>query len=226
MQHSHGMDNLMSHLRTRGSDFERDSLLQRLDQAEQQLESDDRWEARVTDLMADAIQEVREAVLTGSDVEAPLAQLRQLYTNGIVAQNLQNDWLARSRGLDMSRLETTVLSDLRKALTALQKGRVELVMKWVDQAEARFLRVAERYENMVVTESEITIQTVLLHRFFMSGIECWLEALAQLSESTPEDLNSAEVMARALEGQRMMVLVAVLGQEMKRQKPFGFRTFG
>ena len=173
--------------------------------------------------MAEALLEVRDGLMAFESVEQPLSKLNSLYVNGIAAQNLQEEWTSRGRALEMPRLETTVLSDLRKAVVALRAGRIGLVLNWVERTEARFLEVAERYENLVVTENEVTIQSVLLHRFFLSGVECWLEALALLGDSEPLTVNAEQILEKAIEGQRKMVLVAILGQEMKRQKALCFR---
>ena len=129
-------------------------------------------------------------------------------------QDLEEQWLARADHLTCLDLKTEVFSDLHLALEAAKDGRKALVIRWLDHTEARFISIWEQYESGDVLEEEVTVESVLGHRFLLEGVEGWLDALGTFREELEiGEVNADDILECAEYAQRRLVLLQLLEQE-------------
>ena len=208
-----GMDRLVSQYRRLGAESFGANLTAQLKQAAIQLEQDPKWNARLTDLMAIALSEAAEEYRETGSAQASLERLNFLYTHGKAAQDLEDEWTLRMNALPKENLESTLTSDLERALVAAQNGRTNLVTRWVEHTEERILQVAASYESLSISTDEVTTESVLSHRLLLEGIEYWLEALALFQEGLEGGLDVEQVRSLAWQGQRRLKFVESLKAE-------------
>lgn len=129
-------------------------------------------------------------------------------------QDLEEQWLERADNLTCSDIDTELFSDLRLALEAARGGRIALVVRWLDQTEARFISIWEEYESGDVLEEEVTAESVLGHRFLLEGVEGWLDALGTFREELETGaVNAEDILECAEYAQRRLVLLQLLEKE-------------
>ena len=65
--------------------------------------------------------------------------------------------------------------------------------------------------SVAVFEDEITTETVLCHRFLKQGLACWIRALEILKAG---NFDPDKVLENAMEGQRLLVMVQIVEDEI------------
>lgn len=205
------MDRLMARFRKAGAAGFGPDFPSWLKDAGLQLERDVKWDAKLTDFMASALQQAQAEFGRGGVAPMALERLNFLYTHGKAAQDLEAAWTTRCNGLTQAELQSPLFNDLERAFSAYRNGRRELVEKWLNQTEERFLRATARYEELVITPREVTTESVLGHRFLQEGADLWLEALALFRDGVEQDrVDESEVKEKALAGQRRLRFVSSL----------------
>jgi hypothetical protein len=117
--------------------------------------------------------------------------------------------------LSITQLRSTLWDDLVKALDAAAHAP-ELVEAWLDHSETELLRSWEGYEQGDVLANEVTIESILGHEFLSSGLEEWLQALAELRDGLSLGrVDRAAILARAEAGQRLLVTVQAIEDERR-----------
>lgn len=182
-----------------------------------QLETDDLIDSRFTDSMADCLFEAEDALKTGFDFRPALKRLCHLYHRNLESQPLELVWRRRAASLGAVQLSSSTWNGLQAALDDVARGPSKRVAVWLDQIEEYFLGCWETYEEGDVLESEITTESVLCHRFLQEGTELWLEAISAFREGLSLGVCRQTVLKLAEEGQRHLVLVQILHEEMENR---------
>lgn len=211
---SNGLDNLVSQLEKGGLFSLVGGWRIWFAAAAEQLETDDSIESRLTDEMADCLAEAEEALTGGVSCQPALNRLISLYRSNQNSLPLELQWRRRAAGLGTVQLESATWSDLHLALDAAEAGRTAPVARWIDAVEQSFLSRWESYEESDVLEHEITTESVVCHRLLLEGTELWLEALATFRELLAGDADRTAVLELAEAGQRLLILVQLLDQEV------------
>ena len=190
----------------------------RFSAAAEQLEIDDLIDSRLTDMMADCLAEAEEALDSGYDFRPALNRLCSLYHRNLESVPLETVWRRKAAHLGAVQLNSSSWGGLHAALDGAIRGELVKVAGWLEQMEEYFLNCWDNYENSDILESEITTESVLCHRFLQEGIELWLEALAEFRDGLQtQSLCRTKVLALAEEGQRYLVVVQLLEDELERQ---------
>ncbi len=211
----------MYHVRTYGTSLEREDLLARLASAVEQLENDDSWGDKLTDKIADALAQIEEDFTHKGEAGSAIARLEYLYSHGRASQQLERDWSDRLLSLSRDELRSGSWSDLEKALKHAKRGNFQVVAGWLARTERRFLSTIEQYDQLPITEAEVTTETVLAHKYLNSGVEYWLSSLALFEETmgTP-DFCEQSILQLAEKGQKHLVAVSLLNREVSNRYRF------
>jgi hypothetical protein len=188
-----------------------------------QVEQDDTLDPRSSDQLAEILTDAHEAHLEGLSTEAHFQLLCDIYDRGRRGHGLKDQWMHKKDSLTEADISTELWVDFRDVLNCLEEHDFDSAQAWIEETETRFLAIWEDYEGFDILEKEITNESVLGHHFLRDGVECWLEALAMLSELPEGDSTSLpEICRKAAEGQRLLVLVQHLEESVQADRDFYF----
>jgi hypothetical protein len=204
-----GLDALVDHLGSGGTLGA--AWPQWLGAAVDQLESDNTIDARLTDDLADALSEMEELLANGCDATQAAQRLLSLCSP---TPSLEDRWRSRAEALPTTQLQSTLWSDLHRALEAFESGRRQVVSRWIELVEQKLLNQWEDYEDLDLLEEEITVESIAGHHILCDGVEGWLCALTELRYGLATGhLNRQGVLESAEMGQRLLVALEVIQKE-------------
>jgi hypothetical protein len=204
-----GLDALVDHLQTGGTLG--DDWAQWLQAAFGQLEADNTIDAHRADNLADTLSEMEEQLTEGYDATQAVQRLLSLYSD---TPSLEELWRDRAENLLPAQLQTTLWSDLHRALAAVESGRHQVVSRWIDLVENRMLARWDDYENLELLDEEVTCESVAGHHILCDGLEGWLCALAELRHGLGTGfVNRQGVLESAEIGQRLLVTLENVQKE-------------
>lgn len=175
--------------------------------AADQIVTDPLMDPELSDQMVEALTEAEDSIFRGLDAKPAVERIIGLYQSSRDELNWETKCRNRAAELGPAELGSPFWMDLHEALEAAEKGEVTSVECWLDEVEETFLRSLDTYESGDLIEEEISQESVLCHRFLIEGAECWLGALSEFRESLGKELDRTEILARAGQGQRLLVLV-------------------
>lgn len=209
---SRGLDDLVARLEQGGILASWEVSGECLAAALEQLEVDDRFDGALTDAMVDTLVMAEDAMTEGQSVAGALNRLVSLYNRARREGGLERVWRGRVADLTQDDLETELWLDLHEVLDLVADGDQDTAESWLEETSHRFQSAWARYESETVFfEDEITSETVLCHRFLKEGAGLWLEALLKLQSG---QVDAEEVLRTAEQGQRLLVMVQVIEDEL------------
>lgn len=188
-----------------------------LEMAWEELEENSLLHPTVQQLLQDALEAADQELHQRGTAFTSLRRIVQIYRSGGAYFELRDSWAQELASIPPDRLETSSWRDLQKALDAAVKGKNEAVIRWVEKMEERFLGALQQYEDVKIMAREVTAETVLCHQYLIHGVECWLRALALLTEGLDQGLDREAVENAASEGQRNLVFLQTRKKELQQQ---------
>jgi hypothetical protein len=182
-----------------------------LEGAMNQLETDDSIDVQLTDQLAEILSDLEDAFSTGADPSDTANRLLMVFKE----PSIEDLWRARAGSLGYSELNTTLWNDLHRALDAAEKGKSQVVSRWLELVEQKMIAKWESYEHSEILDEEITSESVAGHRLLCDGVENWLCALSELRYGLAVgNVNRTSVLQNAECGQRLLVALEVIQKEM------------
>lgn len=181
------------------------------EQALDQLESDDAFDAHTTDLLAESLENIDAALAGEQSVELAFGNLLSLYRTR--QQSVESRWRQKAAGLGRVQLETELWSDLNRALEAASLGKKDLVAHWLETTRSTFEDAWQNYRNADILLFEVTEESQAGHRLLGEGIAHWCDALELFRTGLASSIDRGTVLAKAEAGQRLLVGLQVIEQE-------------
>ncbi len=169
-----------------------------------QLESDDAWDPRLSDLMVEVLTQAEAAYRDGTDQEEHLAYLVELYLKGREEALLVARLRQQAEELRNEELYTETWLDFQEALDCVAHGDRESAEEWLYEMEEVFQTV---WEDCQKFERVGTLETIAVQVALRDGVGYWLDALKLFRRGLSDFSVHREVQAKAKKGQALLVIV-------------------
>ncbi len=190
-----------------------ESLNELLCKALEQLEFDDSIDPELTDEMAEALVDSQERFLSGEEPWAALERFLGHYARLEERKSLEQIWWERAQSLTSKELQTELMLNFQEAVRMARSGRGQLLMSWLEAKISEFQARWNGYAEILVTEEEVTLDSVLCHRFLKTGVGNWLEAFKGLRATVVEGSSPETALEKAVLGQRCLMAVQLFEAE-------------
>lgn len=139
-------------------------------------------------------------------MEQPLEEILEQELREIAAGIAEERWCTES------------YKNLESAIDQfLDGGEEENLWDFLDELEASLERSSESYQQTDILAKEVTVESLVLHKLLLEGIEQWQSAVAVIRQGDPEcEPEWAEMLARAQEGNRLLVAVQIYYGRLQR----------
>lgn len=196
-----GLDRLVTHLSSTGRT---EGWFQWYYSALEQLESDDAWDPRLSDLMVEVLSQAETAYQQDEDPEEHLAYLVELYLKGREEALLVARLRQQAEDLSEEELQTETWLDFQEALDCLRSGDRDSAEEWIGEMQEVFEAVwqdCQRFERVG------TLDTIAVQVALKDGVGYWLDALRLFKKGLTDFSVHAEVRSKAKKGHSLLVIV-------------------
>jgi len=191
------------------------NLLERIDSALEQLETDDTIEPGDTDALVEHLLEARELFLDHRQPWNALDEMIRAYSVARSRGTLEEVWSKRAGEFTPEELRTETWVHFERACQMVERGDGKVLIRWVDKKVKEVRAVWSDYSRLPVSAGEITMESEMCHRFLKHGTECWVKALLGLRAKILVGGSCDNVLKCAEEGQRLLLAVQKFEAEQR-----------